>query len=62
MKAENKNRFAGMKDDDSDDEASATAKVTKTQKKKDERAIAEKPKQVKVNVTEMAKGGFQVLE
>lgn len=55
----NKNRFAGAAFDDSDDEP-AKITVTKTQKKKEERKISDKP--VKVNATKMAEGGFEVTE
>lgn len=54
----NKNRFAGADFDDSDDDV-AVQKTTKTQKKKEERKISDKP--VKVNTTKMAEGGFEVV-
>lgn len=54
-----KNRFAGAAFDDSDDEPVAVQKVTKTQKKKEEKKISDKP--VKVNVSKMAEGGFEVV-
>ena len=54
-----KNRFAGAAFDDSDDEP-AKVVVNKTQKKKEERKITEKPA-VKVNPTKMAEGGFDVV-
>jgi hypothetical protein len=55
----NKNRFAGAAFDDSDDEP-AKVTVTKTQKKKEERKITERP--VKVNTSKMAEGGFEVTD
>jgi hypothetical protein len=54
----NKNRFEGAQFDDSDDEVVAQ-KTTKTQKKKEDRKITEKP--IKVNTTKMAEGGFEVV-
>jgi len=43
----NNNRFAGAFGDDSDDDGYTQTKVTKTQKKKEERKITSKP--IKVN-------------
>lgn len=56
-----KNRFAGAGAFDSDDDVPVAAqKQTKTQKKKEERKISDKP--VKINVTKMAEGGFEVVD
>jgi hypothetical protein len=54
-----KNRFAGAIADDSDDDVQVVKKQTKTQAKKEERKISDKP--VKVNVSKMAEGGFNVV-
>lgn len=54
-----KNIFAKMADD-SDDERAPVNK-TKTQIKKDERKISDKPVK-KVNVGKMAEGGFEVVD
>ena len=60
------NRFAGAAFDDSDDEPVAQQKVTKTQKKKEERKIVEKvekvDKPIKFNANKMAEGGFEVVK
>lgn len=55
-----KNRFAGAAFDDSDDEV--TVNRTKTQKKKDEKKITEKPATAVnlANPRKMAEGGFEV--
>lgn len=56
----NKNRFAGAAAFDSDDEVPvAVQKQTKTQKKKEERKVSDKP--IKINVSKMAEGGFDVV-
>lgn len=56
----NKNRFAGGDfGDDSDDDSKLQKVVTKTQKKKEERKITDKP--LKVNNNKMAEGGFEVV-
>ena len=54
-----KNRFAGAAFDDSDDDVHVNK--TKTQKKKEEKKISEKPQtQVNFNPRKMAEGGFEV--
>lgn len=56
----NKNRFAGAEfGDDSDDDTKLQKVVTKTQKKKEERKISDKP--IKVSTNKMAEGGFEVV-
>ena len=52
------NRFGAIANDDSDEEVIAQ-KTTKTQVKKQERKITEKPP--KVNATKMQEGGFEVI-
>ena len=54
-----KNRFAGADFADSDDDV-AVQKVTKTQKKKEERKVTEQ-KPIKINAGKMQEGGFEVV-
>jgi hypothetical protein len=53
-----KNRFAGADFADSDDDV-VEQKVNKTQKKKEERKITDKP--IKINAGKMQEGGFEVV-
>jgi len=55
---DNKNRFAAAGFDDSDEEV--VQKVSKTQKKKEERKISDKPA-IKFNSNKMSEGGFEVV-
>jgi len=61
----NKNRFAGAFGEDSDDDVQAVQKQTKTQKKKEDRKITEKPVAVatgKVSESKMTEGGFEFVK
>jgi hypothetical protein len=55
-----KNRFAAAGVVDDSDEEVAVQKMTKTQKKKEERKVADKP--TKFNPNKMAEGGFNVVQ
>jgi len=55
-----KNRFAGATTFDSDDDVPAQ-KITKTQKKKEERKVEAPAKVVKVNTNQMGEGGFEMV-